>query len=70
MYCLIQGLVNQTSITVFRAMATICRAAVLCNVVAFAYIAYALILCGFIISYSESRFPKQNYTITCSVIIL
>lgn len=52
----------------FRAMAAIGRAVVLCNVVAFVYIAYTLMLCGFIISYSETRFPNPRiYTITCSV---
>ncbi|EIE26053.1 ATP-binding cassette transporter [Coccomyxa subellipsoidea C-169] len=53
LYFLIHGLVNQTSITIFRATAAIGRAVVLCNVVAFIYIAYSLMLCGFIISYSN-----------------
>lgn len=44
-------LINQTGITVFRAIAAIGRAVVLCNVLAFVYIAYALLLCGFIIPY-------------------
>ncbi len=56
LYFLIHGLVNQTSITIFRATAAIGRAVVLCNVVAFIYIAYSLMLCGFIISYSETPF--------------
>ena len=42
-------LINQTGITVFRAIAAIGRAVVLCNVLAFIYIAYALLFCGFII---------------------
>ena len=46
-------LINQTGITVFRAIAAIGRAVVLCNVLAFIYIAYALLFCGFIIPYSE-----------------
>lgn len=50
LYFLIMFLVNQTSITVFRATAAIGRAMVLCNVVAFIYIAYSLMLCGFIIT--------------------
>lgn len=45
----------------FRAMAAIGRAVVLCNVVAFVYIAYTLMLCGFIISYSETRFPTPEF---------
>jgi hypothetical protein len=61
LYFLIQGLVNQTSITMFRAMAAIGRAVVLCNVVAFVYIAYTLMLCGFIISYSETHFPTPEF---------
>ncbi|CAL8470297.1 g9839 [Coccomyxa elongata] len=53
LYLLIMGLVNQTSITIFRATAAIGRAVVLCNVVAFIYIAYSLMLCGFIITYGN-----------------
>lgn len=45
-------LVNQTSMIIFRALAAIGRAVVLCNVIGFIYIAYSLMLCGFIITYS------------------
>ena len=48
-YWAIMTLINQTGITVFRAIAAIGRAVVLCNVLAFIYIAYALLFCGFII---------------------
>ena len=48
-YFAIITLINQVGITVFRAIAAIGRAVVLCNVLAFVYIAYALLLCGFII---------------------
>ncbi len=48
-------LINQTGITVFRAIAAIGRAVVLCNVLAFIYIAYALLFCGFIIPYGEQQ---------------
>ena len=48
-YFAIMTLINQTGITVFRAIAAIGRAVVLCNVLAFIYIAYALLFCGFII---------------------
>ncbi len=62
LYLLIMGLVNQTSITIFRATAAIGRAVVLCNVVAFIYIAYSLMLCGFIITYGE---PPQVPQLNC-----
>ena len=51
-YWAIMTLINQTGITVFRAIAAIGRAVVLCNVLAFIYIAYALLFCGFIIPLS------------------
>ncbi len=51
LYFVIMFLVNQTSMTIFRAVAAIGRAVVLCNVIAFIYIAYSLMLCGFIVTH-------------------
>ena len=49
LYFLIMALVNQVAITLFRTIGAIGRAAVLCNVASFIYIAFTLMLCGFII---------------------
>ena len=53
-------LINQTGITVFRAIAAIGRAVVLCNVLAFIYIAYALLFCGFIIPLGTEPCPASS----------
>ena len=49
LYFLIMALINQVAITLFRTIGAIGRAAVLCNVASFIYIAFTLMLCGFII---------------------
>lgn len=50
LYFLIMALINQVAITLFRTIGAIGRAAVLCNVASFIYIAFTLMLCGFIIT--------------------
>ena len=57
LYFLVMALVNQVAITLFRAIGAIGRAAVLCNVAAFIYIAFTLMLCGFIIIQGLCRPP-------------
>ena len=65
-YWAIMTLINQTGITVFRAIAAIGRAVVLCNVLAFIYIAYALLFCGFIIPLSmDSSLFLYSFTAAC-----
>jgi hypothetical protein len=53
-YFIILALINQTGITIFRAIGAIGRAPVLCNVAAFLFIAYSLLLCGFTITQSAA----------------
>ncbi len=54
---MILAIINQTGISIFRAIGAIGRAPVLCNVAAFLFIAYTLLLCGFTITQRAPHSP-------------